>query len=439
MWLLPHLSAISGAAVRLYYRASRDGERMPRAGPLLIVSNHPNSLLDPAFVAWAARRPVRFLAKAPLLRDPLVGWLVRAAGSLPVYRQQDDPGQVGRNADSFRAVHAALANGAAIALFPEGTSHSRPGLAPLKTGAARIALGAVAEVGGPFPIVPVGLVFRAKDHFRSSAHAVVGAPVAWDDLASRGQDDREAVRELTARIDHAVRAVTLNLARWEDESVVRTAEAVWAAAREADPSPSAHVVRLGAAADVLANIRASGDERWVALAADVAEHARVLGALGIRPHDVVRDTTLPAAARWALRRLTLVGALQAALAAVVVVLFWIPYRITGFVAGRLAAEQDTISTYRVLGGALFFLIWILLLTGVVWAAAGWLAGVVSLVLLPALAVTGLYALERWRSTASTVRRWILARGDPEVAALRVRQHELAVRLDDALASHPVQE
>ena len=72
-------------------------------------------------------------------------------------------------------MHDALASGAAVALFPEGISHSEPSLAPLKTGAARIALGAAPRAGGAFPIVPIGLVFRAKEIFRSEAHASVGA------------------------------------------------------------------------------------------------------------------------------------------------------------------------------------------------------------------------------------------------------------------------
>jgi hypothetical protein len=340
-----------------------------------------------------------------------------------------------RNRESFRAVHEALARGSAIALFPEGTSHSAPALAPLKTGAARIALGAVAAVGHAFPIVPVGLMFREKDRFRTEAHAVVGAQVAWDDLAGRPADDRDAVRELTARIDQAMRAVTINLARWEDEAVVRTAEAVWAAGREADQSPAASVARLGTTADVLAHIRASGDARWAALATDVGTHARMLDAAGMQPADVQLETGLSAAARWALRRLTVVGIVQALLAALAVLLFWIPYRVTGIVAGRLAKEQDTVSTYRVLGGALFFSIWIVAWSVGLGVRFGWPAGCVALVMLPAIAVLGLYALEHWQSTVAIARRWIVTRGDPQIAALRERQRELSQRLDEALATY----
>src|SRR5690349_13163337 len=113
MWLLPHFPALSAAAIRVYYRASCDGGSVPSEGPVLIVGNHPNSLMDRVFLAWASRRPVRFLAKAPLFSNPLVGWLVRGSGSIPVYRRQDDSTLMARNDDTFRAVHDALADGAA--------------------------------------------------------------------------------------------------------------------------------------------------------------------------------------------------------------------------------------------------------------------------------------------------------------------------------------
>ena len=435
MWLLPHLTAISGAAVRAYYRASRDGGGVPPSGPALLVANHPNSLLDPALLAWAARRPVRFLAKAPLFRHPIVGWLIRGSGSLPVYRAQDDPALMDRNEDTFRAVFDALAGASAVALFPEGISHSEPGMAPLKTGAARIALGSVARTGAAFPIIPIGLVFREKDVFRSDAHAVVGAPIEWDDIAMRGAEDRAAVRELTDRIDRGMRAITLNLARWEDEPVVRTAEAVWATTRGAEGGPAARVTRLALTADGLARLRAREDKRWDELARDVREHARLLSVLRVDPADVEADRSLSTAGRWAFRRFTLIGAAQLALAALTIALFWIPYRATDMLARALEKTRAGIATYRVLGGVVVFGVWTLGLAYAVSRLFGWVAGTASLIGVPALAIAGLYAVEHWRDTIATARRWITLRHrDPRIGALRERQRELADRLDAALAA-----
>lgn len=436
MWLLPRLAQVSEFFVRLYYRASRSGGRVPASGPVLLVANHPNTLLDPACVAWAAERPVRFLAKAPLFSHPAIGWLVRASGSIPVHRRQDDPEQMEKNEATFAAVYDALAEGSAVALFPEGVSHSEPALVPLRTGAARIALGAV-PAAGAFPIIPLGLVFRRKERFRSDAHVIIGEPIAWSDLAARGAEDRDAVAELTARIDHAMRAITLNLARWEDERVVRAAEAIWAATQNADTSPGARVERLSTAADIIARARASGDAQWNALAREVRMHARALQILGLRALDVERANVRERTERGAASRMMLASAGELLLAALAAVLFWIPYRVTGLLAGIFARDRESVSTYRVLGGTVVFAVWVIVLAILAGKWLGFWPGLLTLVLAPVIAVQGLRAAEHWRWTVIGARQWFTVhRGDPRIAALRARQRDLARRLDEALASVP---
>ncbi|MGI9189188.1 MAG: hypothetical protein ACR2F9_03500 [Longimicrobiaceae bacterium] len=73
MWLLPLFSRVSLAAARTFYRLEVAGGAVPPEGPVLLVANHPNSLFDPALVAAVARRPVRFLAQAPLVADRQLG------------------------------------------------------------------------------------------------------------------------------------------------------------------------------------------------------------------------------------------------------------------------------------------------------------------------------------------------------------------------------
>ena len=70
MWLLPLFPSVAAFATRTFYRTTVSGGDIPREGPLLLAGNHPNSLLDPLFLAAVARRPVRFLAKAPLFSNP---------------------------------------------------------------------------------------------------------------------------------------------------------------------------------------------------------------------------------------------------------------------------------------------------------------------------------------------------------------------------------
>nr|MBA3568482.1 1-acyl-sn-glycerol-3-phosphate acyltransferase [Pyrinomonadaceae bacterium] len=86
-------------AFRVYFRRVEvDGlENVPRKSPVIFVLNHPNALVDPAFLLCLAPRRVSFLAKAPLFKIPVLGFLVRALEALPVYRRQDEGEDVSRN------------------------------------------------------------------------------------------------------------------------------------------------------------------------------------------------------------------------------------------------------------------------------------------------------------------------------------------------------
>ncbi|HEU4882641.1 MAG TPA: lysophospholipid acyltransferase family protein [Longimicrobium sp.] len=428
MWLLPFFPKFAKLATTTFYRLGISGGKVPAEGPVLIVANHPNSLMDPALVAAVAGRPVRFLAKAPLFTDPMVGWLVRGSGAIPVYRRADDEAEVTKNEDTFRAVYAVLAEGAAVAIFPEGLSHSNPSLAPLKTGAARIALGGSALLGRPIPIIPVGLTFRRKDTFRSEALAVVGEPVAWEGLQGRGVDDYEAVRELTARIDQAMRAVTVNLERWEDAPLVEMAEAVYSAEFPTDPSPASRVWRTRETTTGLARLRRERPDDFEDLAHAVHQHVRTLRVLRMTPVEVKASASAAEAAKWTFRQLTVLRTLLP-IAIVGVALFYIPYRLTGVLADRAKPPQDIRATYKALIGIALHLVWTVLLAGIAWWIWGWEIGVPALVLLPVVAILTVIVIDMWRRASGEARRFFIrARRGQALLELRERQRALAQRL-----------
>src|SRR5438034_6170731 len=131
--LLPLLRVV----LRIFFRRIEVSgtDSVPRVGPVIFVLNHPNGLIDPAFLLCLAPRRVSFLAKAPLFRMPVVGFFCRALDAIPVHRRQDTGFDGAQNRETFEAARRVLAHGGAIAIFPEGASHSEPKLRPLKTGA----------------------------------------------------------------------------------------------------------------------------------------------------------------------------------------------------------------------------------------------------------------------------------------------------------------
>src|SRR5688572_30964984 len=96
------------------------GALIPREGPVLLVANHPNSLIDPVLLGIAAQRPVRLMAKAPLFKIPVFGAVLRALGMVPAYRGSDDAGQVAKNFESLAVAARHLAHGSVMGIFPEG-------------------------------------------------------------------------------------------------------------------------------------------------------------------------------------------------------------------------------------------------------------------------------------------------------------------------------
>lgn len=431
MWLLPVLSGLSRAAARCFYRLQVAGPEVPAEGPVLLLANHPNSLLDPALVATAAARPVRFMAKAPLFKDSRVGWLVRASGAIPVHRRSDDPEATSRNIQMFEAVFRELAGSAAVGVFPEGISHSSSSLARLKTGSARIALGAYAQTG-VFPLIPIGLVLRDKGAFRSEVLVIRGQSVVWDDLAGRGAEDKEAVRELTARLDQGLRQVTVNLEHWEDQPLVNCAQAVWSAEMAADGPEKERVKRAQTTARVLADLRRQGGGRWQDLARDVNVHRRRLAVLGLEPADLDAKLDLATGVGWTVKRLPLMGPPAALVGLAGAIVFWLPYQVTDRVVRAMRPDDDQSSTYKLLVGAGVYLIWMVLLAVLAWRLSGPWTAVIVFSVLPFFGLAGQWVRERWRVAWKDARRFFLLRSRQEIRRqLKENQRRLAERLHAA--------
>jgi len=445
VWLTPIFPWLARACAFVYYDIEYAGGPVPRCGPLLLVANHQNSLIDPVLVVAAARRPVRFLAKAPLFADSKIGWLIRGAGSIPVYRRMDqasgEGNQMARNREMFTAVEDALGGSSAVGLFPEGMSHSEPSLVPLKTGAARMALGAAASAtGSAFPIVPVGLVFRQKDVFRSQTLVLVGERVEWDDLASRGSGDAEAVRSLTDRIDQALRSVTVNLEGWEDQPLVECALEIWEADRGGSSEPAERIARLETTTDLLAAVRASDDPVARELVRDIETHRRRLRRLRLRPADLPADVTWSRGLSWAARRWLLLLPPVAVLAIAGYALFRPPFWLTALVVDRMKLEEDKRSTWKLLVGIVVYLLWVVVLGIATAVATRWWAGLLVLVTLPAIGIAGALLRERWRGAWDDARRFFLLRTRHRLLdALRSSQRELGARIESVLEARAARE
>lgn len=378
------------------------GEKnVPQTGPLLVCANHANSLMDPVLIGIGVRRPVRFLAKAPLFKVPVLGALMRAFGMLPAYRGKDDPTQVHKNLESLDAAAQVLAEGHAMGIFPEGKSHDAAHVEPVKSGASRIAIQAVEAGAKGLVILPVGINYEHKERFRSSVWIQIGEPLdveRW--IQANGGESRAAMRALTPEIERRLQTVVVHLTEAQWAPFLRYLEVLFPGRPGAGPMAPIRQRKL--VADAMNYFLAWDRPRAESIAGRIAAYRDAVQAAGLHV-----DSPVLVRLGWR-RALILVWQLFWALAlflpAIVGTLFHVvPFTVVRFVAARVRPPGRTaVSLYLMLVGIPIYLGW--------YVACGfwiydyfttWFA-TTCLALLPVL---GLLALTYWRGARHVARLW----------------------------------
>jgi 1-acyl-sn-glycerol-3-phosphate acyltransferase len=87
-------------------------ENIPLEGGCILASNH-RSNLDPFVLNSISPRPIFFMAKEELFKIPVLNWIIRKAGAIPVKRNK-------RDISALKKASQALKEGYCIGIFPEG-------------------------------------------------------------------------------------------------------------------------------------------------------------------------------------------------------------------------------------------------------------------------------------------------------------------------------
>ncbi|MGH7374202.1 MAG: 1-acyl-sn-glycerol-3-phosphate acyltransferase [Candidatus Rokuibacteriota bacterium] len=351
---------------------------VPTGGPVLLCINHPNNLIDSLLVGGVLPRKVHYLATAALFRNPLVARFLSACGAIPVYRKQDDPDKMDKNADAFAACFRALEQGRLIGIYPEGTTHSESRVQRIKTGAARIALQYQASGRGvPLTLLPVGLNFEARKSFRGHVRVSFGEPIPVIPYATVYRDDpAKAVEGLTTAIQWGMEAEVLHVARPERQDFVRALEEIYRGdlirelqeerglgARQIDPLRLSRTI-----ADAVAHFAERDPERVERLWVEMQRYRSMLAAHRVRDQAVrARAERAPGPSR--LRR-SWEASLGLPFFGYGLLVNGLPYLLPRWLAHRTARKETDYATTRLLASIVAFPLFWALEIWIVW----WLGG-----------------------------------------------------------------
>jgi 1-acyl-sn-glycerol-3-phosphate acyltransferase len=144
------LAAVVAPLISLLFKLEIEGaENLPREGAYVLAPNH-YSEADPLAVAlavWRIGRAPRFMAKESLFRVPVLGWVLRITGMVPVARTSS----AASARTTLETSQTLVKLGRGVIVYPEGTLTRDPAMWPMrgKTGAVRLAL------AGDIPLIPM--------------------------------------------------------------------------------------------------------------------------------------------------------------------------------------------------------------------------------------------------------------------------------------------
>src|SRR3954464_2684374 len=164
------IRAVLKPAILAYFRLRRLGREHIPSGGVILAANH-RSFLDPFVIGCCLPRPIYFVAKRELFKNPILGWFLNCMGAFPVKRGESDE-------ESVATALALLEGGQAVVIFPEGTRISAGSLAQPKRGVGRLALQSGA------PVVPIAITGseHARDGWKVKpvrVHIRCGAPLTY--------------------------------------------------------------------------------------------------------------------------------------------------------------------------------------------------------------------------------------------------------------------
>jgi glycerol-3-phosphate O-acyltransferase/dihydroxyacetone phosphate acyltransferase len=375
---------IAWAVALLFHRVEvRQQHGMTSRGPQLANASHFGGFTDPLVLTRGMDRVPRFIGRDVIWNIPVVGSIATWFGAIPVHKSDD--GGPSSNDQMFRSTYEALGEGDLVTIFPEGITVDDPRIASIKTGSARIALGARASGVENITLLSAGIHYENKAALRSEVFIDIGYPIDLDEwveenIASGEPQDatnREAVVALTAEMEERLRWAAPDFEDWVTARNLSAASDV--ALRRTHGSDTA--VGHGEKERLARLLDDSADEQKKAVSDAMDRYQSELDALGYNDETFISGLGTKRAFLWNIVKDIIVGLLLIPFALIGLIVNAIPMAIVWLI-GRLKVDDAMMATIKPLGAIFVFLVTWAIWGAFVFSAAGVELLAATIVLLP---------------------------------------------------------
>jgi 1-acyl-sn-glycerol-3-phosphate acyltransferase len=235
------LRSLAQFVVYVYFRKIyiNNKENFELKGPTIIVSNHPNTLIDPVLIASYVKKPIFFLANAGLFKNPIAAKLLRYLYCIEVKRFEDTGNKSLDNTAAFDQSSQHLAANGNIYIAIEGTSYMERVLRPLKTGFARIGFQAITShaKGQEIFILPIGLNYEKHDKSGFDLEINVGESIPLSHyLVDYDHHNQATIKDLTTEMRSVLEALVIHTEDLDEEALLLNIDALFYGKIKQNPS-----------------------------------------------------------------------------------------------------------------------------------------------------------------------------------------------------------
>ncbi len=378
----------------------RHREHIPKEGPVVFVANHPTSQMDAFVMVSLTKRKIHYIAHAELFANKFMAWLLSSFGVIPVYQKKGRSNDKEKNIEAFKACYEALERGEAICIFPEGISDISSHIKKLKTGAARIVLGAEQRNNYKLgvKVLPVGLYFRSRSRFHSTVTVNIGRPLDMRPFFLLNEKDNvKAVQELTSQIQSALEHLTVNIKHSELEPFIKEVERIYrdelmsetSGKIESETQATLKYISTRMIAECIVYYHEKDPQRVGVWQEKLITYKRKLKRLHLK------DDMLKERAGFGQKIKENIKDIMILIVSLPVAVYgiinnWIPYLISERLAKKFIEERAKILLVLFVGGGITFILFYTLQTFLVWSLLGKIWAILYIISLP---ITGFLALK----------------------------------------------